>query len=144
MEIVLVGAPGSGTRTVGRALAEHRRARFVDLTGAPERHVDTFFTNRLVTARFLPFGPRLGPGSLHVRAGVGKATAQVQSTLGVDHFYTREDSGRGWLLGTGYAFRLGDKASIGLDFAWNRLDVASDAGPSARFLASTFTVQWHP
>jgi len=109
-----------------------------------ERHLDTFFTNRLVTARFLPFGPRLGPGSFHVRAGVGKATAQVQSTLGVDHFYTREDSGRGWLLGTGYAFRLGDKASIGLDVAWNRLDVGSDAGPSARFLASTFTIQWHP
>jgi 3-dehydroquinate synthetase len=33
METVLVGAPGSGTRTVGKALAEHHGARFVDLTG---------------------------------------------------------------------------------------------------------------
>jgi len=38
MELILVGAPGSGTRSVGRALAERRGARFVDLTGDPSRH----------------------------------------------------------------------------------------------------------
>lgn len=40
MEIVLIGAPGSGARTVGRALAERRGARFVDLTGDPARRPD--------------------------------------------------------------------------------------------------------
>lgn len=40
MEIVLIGAPGSGARSVGRALAEHRGARFVDLTGDPARRPD--------------------------------------------------------------------------------------------------------
>ena len=37
MEIVLVGAPGSGARIVGRLLAERMGARFVDLTGEPAR-----------------------------------------------------------------------------------------------------------
>lgn len=41
METVLIGAPGCGARTVGRALAERHGARFVDLTGAPGRRADT-------------------------------------------------------------------------------------------------------
>lgn len=41
METVLIGAPGCGARTVGRALAERHGARFVDLTGVPGRRVDT-------------------------------------------------------------------------------------------------------
>lgn len=41
METVLIGAPGCGARTVGRALAERHGARFVDLTGVPARHADT-------------------------------------------------------------------------------------------------------
>lgn len=40
METVLIGAPGCGARTVGRALAERHGARFVDLTGAPARRLD--------------------------------------------------------------------------------------------------------
>jgi 3-dehydroquinate synthetase len=40
MEAVLVGAPGSGGRTVGRALADRHGAQFVDLTGAPSGRVD--------------------------------------------------------------------------------------------------------
>jgi 3-dehydroquinate synthetase/shikimate kinase len=40
MEAVLVGAPGSGTRIVGRLLAERLGARFVDLTGDPARRAD--------------------------------------------------------------------------------------------------------
>ena len=35
MELVVVGAPGSGTRSVGRAFAERRAAQFIDLTGDP-------------------------------------------------------------------------------------------------------------
>jgi shikimate kinase len=34
MEVALVGAPGSGTRSVGMVLAERRRARFADLVAA--------------------------------------------------------------------------------------------------------------
>ena len=41
MEAVLVGAPGSGSRTVGRALAERHQAQFVDLTGVPGERADT-------------------------------------------------------------------------------------------------------
>jgi 3-dehydroquinate synthase len=41
METVLIGAPGCGARTVGRALAERHGARFVDLTGVPGRRADT-------------------------------------------------------------------------------------------------------
>ena len=41
MEIVLVGAPGSGTLPVGRVLAERYGARFVDLTGPPELRADS-------------------------------------------------------------------------------------------------------
>ena len=41
MEAVLVGAPGSGSRTVGRALAERHQVRFVDLTGVPGERADT-------------------------------------------------------------------------------------------------------
>ena len=40
METVLIGAPGCGARTVGRALAERHRAGFVDLTGPPGRRAD--------------------------------------------------------------------------------------------------------
>jgi 3-dehydroquinate synthetase len=40
MEAVLVGAPGSGGRSVGGALAERHGASFIDLTGEPARHVD--------------------------------------------------------------------------------------------------------
>lgn len=40
MEAVILGAPGSGARSVGRALAERRGARFVDLTGDPARRPD--------------------------------------------------------------------------------------------------------
>jgi 3-dehydroquinate synthetase len=47
MELALVGAPGSGTRSVGRALAERRGARFVDLTGDPSRHPDAVSGVRL-------------------------------------------------------------------------------------------------
>jgi 3-dehydroquinate synthetase len=47
MELVVVGAPGSGTRSVGRALAERRGARFVDLTGDPSRHPDAVSGVRL-------------------------------------------------------------------------------------------------
>lgn len=47
MEIVLVGAPGSGARSVGRALAERHAARFVDLTGDPTRRPDAISGARL-------------------------------------------------------------------------------------------------
>ena len=47
MEVVLVGAPGSGARGVGRALAERRGARFVDLTGDPGRRPDVVSGLRL-------------------------------------------------------------------------------------------------
>jgi len=47
MELTLVGAPGSGTRSVGRALAERRGARFADLTGDPSRHPDAVAGVRL-------------------------------------------------------------------------------------------------
>jgi 3-dehydroquinate synthetase len=40
VEAVLVGAPGSGTRIVGRMLADRSGARFVDLTGDPARRAD--------------------------------------------------------------------------------------------------------
>jgi 3-dehydroquinate synthetase len=40
METVLVGAPGCGGLTVGRALAERHGASFVDLTGEPARRAD--------------------------------------------------------------------------------------------------------
>lgn len=50
MEIVLVGAPGSGTRSVGRALAERRGARLVDLTGDPARRPDMISGVRLAGA----------------------------------------------------------------------------------------------
>ena len=49
MELVVVGAPGSGTRSVGRALAERRGARFVDLTGNPSRHPDVVSGARLAS-----------------------------------------------------------------------------------------------
>ena len=47
MELILVGAPGSGTRSVGRALAERRGVRFADLTGDPSRHPDAVSGVRL-------------------------------------------------------------------------------------------------
>ena len=47
MEVVLIGAPGSGARGVGRALAERRGARFVDLTGDPARWPDVISGVRL-------------------------------------------------------------------------------------------------
>lgn len=47
MEAVLIGAPGSGTRGVGKALAEHRGARFVDLSGDPARRPDVVSGVRL-------------------------------------------------------------------------------------------------
>ena len=47
MELVVVGAPGSGTRSVGAALAERRGARFVDLTGDAARHPDVVAGVRL-------------------------------------------------------------------------------------------------
>jgi hypothetical protein len=47
MEAVLVGAPGSGTRIVGRILAERLGARFVDLTGDPVRRADVVAGLRL-------------------------------------------------------------------------------------------------
>ena len=40
METVLVGAPGCGGRTVGRALADRNDAHFIDLTGEPARRAD--------------------------------------------------------------------------------------------------------
>ena len=56
MEVVLVGAPGSGARIVGRALAERHRARFIDLTGDPERRADAVSGLRATDA------PDTGPG----------------------------------------------------------------------------------
>ena len=50
METVLVGAPGSGARTIGRALAERHGARFVDLTGEPGRRADALSGLRLTRA----------------------------------------------------------------------------------------------
>ncbi len=50
MEIVLIGAPGSGARGVGRALAERRGARFVDLTGDPRRRPDAISGARVADA----------------------------------------------------------------------------------------------
>ena len=47
MEVVLVGAPGTGARSVGRALAERQGARFVDLTGDPARRPDAISGLRL-------------------------------------------------------------------------------------------------
>ena len=57
MEVVLVGAPGSGARTVGRALAERHQARFIDLTGDPERRADAVSGLRVDRC------PDAGPGS---------------------------------------------------------------------------------
>ena len=47
MELLLVGAPGSGTRLVGRTLAERRGVRFVDLTGEFHDRVDALGGMRL-------------------------------------------------------------------------------------------------
>ena len=47
MEAVLIGAPGSGARGVGKSLAERRGARFVDLTGDPARRPDVVSGVRL-------------------------------------------------------------------------------------------------
>jgi 3-dehydroquinate synthetase len=57
MEAVLVGAPGSGSRTVGRALAERHGAAFVDLTGEPARRLDAM--SGLRRAPEPDAGPRL-------------------------------------------------------------------------------------
>lgn len=62
METVLIGAPGCGARTVGRALAERHGARFVDLTGVPGRHVDTIAGLRAADA------PHAGTGLRRVIA----------------------------------------------------------------------------
>jgi len=40
VEIVLVGAPGSGGRVVGQLLAERHGGQFVDLSGTPDRSAD--------------------------------------------------------------------------------------------------------
>lgn len=106
-----------------------------------ERLRDTFLINNVLVCRA---ERRLGPGAFHLRAGIGLATARVQSTSGLDHFYTRDDSGWGYLAGGGYALYRGTHAAIGLDVSWNRLAVESADGPSADFLASSFTVQWRP
>lgn len=50
MDVVLVGAPGSGTRPVGRTLAERHRWSFVDLTGPPGRRADALAGLRLAAA----------------------------------------------------------------------------------------------
>ncbi len=50
METVLVGAPGSGARTIGRSLAERHGARFIDLTGAPGRRADALSGLRMSVA----------------------------------------------------------------------------------------------
>lgn len=57
MEAVLIGAPGCGGRTVGRALAERHRAQFVDLTGAPAGRADAL--SGLLRAEEADAGPRL-------------------------------------------------------------------------------------
>ena len=57
MEVVLVGAPGCGGRTVGRALAERNEAGFVDLTGAPAGRADAL--SGLRRAEEPDPGPRL-------------------------------------------------------------------------------------
>ena len=62
MEAVLIGAPGSGARGVGRALAERRGARFVDLTGDPARRPDVVSGVRLAEA------PDAGPALRRVIA----------------------------------------------------------------------------
>lgn len=62
MEVVLVGAPGSGGRTVGRILAERYGAQFIDLTGEPKRRAD--YLSGLGRAE----KPRPGPGLQRVIA----------------------------------------------------------------------------
>ena len=50
MELVIVGAPGTGTAGVGRALAARHGARFIDLTGDPARRPDAISGARLSDA----------------------------------------------------------------------------------------------
>jgi 3-dehydroquinate synthetase len=67
MEIVLVGAPGCGARSVGRALAERHGARLIDLTGTPERRADVLAGLRGAASGAGP-APDAGPGLRRVVA----------------------------------------------------------------------------
>jgi 3-dehydroquinate synthetase len=76
MEAVLVGAPGSGTRIVGRMLAERLGARFVDLTGDPARRADVVAGLRLAR------GPRAdGPVRVVIAADRVVADPAVRDRL---------------------------------------------------------------
>jgi 3-dehydroquinate synthetase len=76
MEIVLVGAPGSGTLPVGRVLAERHGARFVDLTGPPELRADSISGLRVGQ-------PAVGGGQLRsvIAADRVLADPSVRATL---------------------------------------------------------------
>lgn len=104
-------------------------------------HRDAFLITKAIT---LAWRPQFGPGTLVLRGGVGSALYKVEATRGLEHEAEREDSGTGWLAGVGYDFPLGRPISLGLDVVWSHLGVASDAGPDASFLSTTFGFKWHP
>ena len=126
-------------------------------------HEDIFLVNKLLTVRMSPLGRR-GPGRLQLKAGVGQGVRKLQITPGEPgprplsspcpvgteletadlRYCNATDTGLGWMLGAGYWFAMpGDKASLGVDYAWNSIRLDGPLGPSD-FATLTFGVQWHP
>jgi lipid A 3-O-deacylase len=130
----IVGPFALGAELVGAV----REGNVADIAGF---HRDAFLVTKAIT---LAWRPKLGPGTLIVRGGVGCALYKIEATRGLEHNAEREDTGTGWLAALGYDLPSNRTISLGVDVVWSHLGVASAAGPDASFLSTTFGFNWRP
>jgi len=103
-------------------------------------HVDSFYMNRAVSVRWLPFGMKEKRAVLDLRAGIGAGFVEVEETIEPTQRLEMTDNGVGLFVGAGYLLSLGSEVSVGLEMevTWLR-----DISVPVRFLASNLVVAWH-
>jgi lipid A 3-O-deacylase len=104
-------------------------------------HHDTFLLATVGTIGVRPFGPR---HPLHVRFGLGKATAKRELTCEGEPCDVRTEAGRAYTASLEYLFRLGNPLSFGLNTTWGYLKVDKSLFGTGQFVASNVTLRWFP
>jgi lipid A 3-O-deacylase len=126
-----------------------------------DAHTDVVLSNGLVTAQLRPLGSAGRTHLLYLRGGAGSSARYFEARPAVGKDATpaeclrapwldtsggacsREETGRSYMAGAGYAYRLGRQASVGVEASWHWMTL-DDLDADPRYVTAGIVVRFHP